>query len=427
MVRRWNTAEEVEGALHIREERLKTFFEDSRDVIYSTDENDLIVTINDAGLALLGLADRLDLVGRPFSDLVVSPEDRRLFLSKIRRQGLVSEYECVLRKGDGSPLFCLETARSIFDERGTFVEIQGILKDVTAQVRSQRELWRTNLELAEANSKLKSAQMLLIQHEKLASIGQLSAGVAHEINNPLAFLKSNHASMRAFLDTIEGAWREALEQEPESLKEIGRRHELDYVFAEARSLGLESEEGFSRIVEIVGSLRNFARSDFGGGTALYDLNKGIESTLVVARNEIQFVADVELDLSPLPLIRAGGGAINQVILNLLVNAAQAIEGQGRTGKGRIRVSTRQEKDDVCMEISDDGPGIPEESRLVVFDPFFTTKAPGKGTGLGLSISYDIIVRKHAGSMTLLESPLGGACFTIMLPINGSSGLQEEAP
>jgi two-component system, NtrC family, sensor kinase len=138
------------------------------------------------------------------------------------------------------------------------------------------------------------------------------------------------------------------------------------------------------------------------------------------------VAEIELDLEAMPPIRALGGEINQVILNILVNSAQAIEAQKRKDKGKILITTRIEGDWVVLIISDDGPGIPEESRLKVFDPFYTTKEPGKGTGLGLSISYDIVTRKHGGSIAISGSPSGGACFTITLPVEGPQAEDSAA-
>jgi signal transduction histidine kinase len=148
------------------------------------------------------------------------------------------------------------------------------------------------------------------------------------------------------------------------------------------------------------------------------INTGFESTLVVAWNKIKYVADVRKDLNDVPQIHARGGEINQVILNILVNAAQAIADQNRSEKGVISVHTESNDEWVTMTIRDDGPGIPREILQKVFDPFFTTKEPGKGTGLGLSISYDIIVNKHKGKLSVKSLPGKGTVFIIALPVNG---------
>ncbi len=171
-------------------------------------------------------------------------------------------------------------------------------------------------------------------------------------------------------------------------------------------------------MRIVGNLKNFSRTDQGAEFELYDVNEGIASTLVVARNEIKYVAETRETLGDLPRIMARGGEINQVILNILVNAAQAIESQKRTEKGLIEIETRLEGEWVRIVIRDDGPGIPDGNLTRVFDPFFTTKEPGKGTGLGLSISYDIVVTKHGGRLSAESEPGKGSSFIIELPIEG---------
>jgi signal transduction histidine kinase len=154
---------------------------------------------------------------------------------------------------------------------------------------------------------------------------------------------------------------------------------------------------------------------------LYDVNAGLESTLVVAWNEIKYVADVSKKFAELPKIFARGGEINQVFLNVFVNAAQAIASQKRPSKGLISIETARSADSVVVRIADDGPGIPAEIISRVFDPFFTTKEPGKGTGLGLSISYDIIVNKHKGKLSVRSDPGKGSVFRIELPVNPDKG------
>jgi PAS domain S-box-containing protein len=413
-------------ALRRSEERLSTFFAESKDMIYFSNADDIVASINNAGLELLGIADRFEIVGRPFADHLLSAEDRHLFLVKLKERGFVTDYECVFQRKDGSTLFGLETASAVRGKDGRLVEIQGIVKDITDRIADERELWKANLELAEANEKLKSTQMIMIQHEKLASIGQLAAGIAHEINNPLGFLSSNQTTISGFLRLLRQAWTEATAMAPEEHAEIAKRLDLEYVLEEIEALISESDEGFKRIIDIVQNLKTFARVDSKPVMGQYDLNEGIKSTLVVVRNELKYVAEVELDLEPMPPMRALGSEINQVVLNILVNAAQAIEAQGRKDKGRILVTTRLEGDWVILAIADDGPGIPEESRLKVFDPFYTTKPPGKGTGLGLSISYDIVTRKHGGTISLGTSDLGGALFTITLPVGGPPPAPEDA-
>ncbi len=222
--------------------------------------------------------------------------------------------------------------------------------------------------------------------------------------------------MAAFLRKLRGAWEEAAAIYPDRLGQIAERRDLVFALDEMESVIGESDEGFRRIIDIVQNLRSFSRIEASPVMSLYNVNEGIKSTLVVARNEVKYVADIELDLGDLPSIYAMGGEINQVLLNVIVNAAHAIASQKRKEKGRILISSRLEKESALVIVDDDGPGIPDETKLKIFDPFFTTKEPGKGTGLGLAISYDIIVRKHRGSLSVDDSPQGGARFSIHLPV-----------
>lgn len=358
---------EAEKALRKSEERLRNFFAESRDMIYSSNSDDIVAYINNAGLALLGVSDRFDVVGRPFSDHVLSPGDRENFLKRIRTRGYVVDYECVFKRHDGSTVYCLESATAVKDESGNIVEIQGIVKDITERISSERELWKANLELAEANEALKRTKMLAVQQEKLASIGQLAAGVAHEINNPLGFLNSNHRTMTSFLKSLRSACLEAHARFGKDIDDIIERYDLGFIFGEVDSVISESDDGFRRIIDIVQNLKSFARIDSSQTMTPYNVNEGLKSTLVVARNEIKYVAEVELDLHELPTIPALGGEVNQVFLNILVNAAQAIESQKRKDKGRICVSTGLEGDRVVVTITDDGPGIPDDIKLKVLE------------------------------------------------------------
>jgi len=416
---------EVEKSLRHSEENLRTFFSESRDMIYSSNADDCIASINPAGLALLGCKDRFEAVGRPFSDFVADRRDREAFLARIRGDGFVDDCEIVIRRPDGSEAFCVENASAVRDPAGRLTEVQGIVRDVTERVRSERELWRTNAELVEANLAIKKTQALVIQQEKLASIGYLAAGIAHEINNPLGYLRSNHEFLAGFFRNLRAAWSEAAAR-PEAMAAIAKARDLDYLFTETEALLAESDSGYGRIMEIVKGLKDYARAGEELRVAPYDLNKGLDSSLVVAWNKVKYVAEVEKDYGELPFIEADGGSINQVLLNIIVNAAEAIDGQKRAGKGRIVLRTRAEGDAVVCSVEDDGPGVPDRFRLQVFDPFFTTKEPGQGTGLGLSISYDIVVNRHGGSLVVGTSPMGGAAFTMSLPLRHPRAKEEEA-
>lgn len=409
---------QVETMLAESEKKLRAFFEDSRDMIYTANSDDVVTMVNAAGLLFTGRSEKYEVLGHPFSELVLNPEDRECFLRRIREADFVADYEIILKRSDGTTVFGLETAHVLRDAKGEIVETQGIIKDISERIRNERELWKANLELAEANLKLQQTHVIMVQQEKLASIGQLAAGIAHEINNPVGFLKSNSATIEKYIRSIREGWEEARRGAGPVIDEIERRLDLGYAFSQFDEVFAESTEGFARIMSIVGNLKKFSRIDATSGFELYDVNKGIESSLVVAWNEIKYVAEVRQRLGELPKVRARGGEINQVILNILVNAAQAIEAQKRSERGLIEIQTEAHGDSISIRISDDGPGIPDSIRNKVFDPFFTTKDPGKGTGLGLSISYDIVVTKHRGKISLESGAGTGTTFIIELPIDG---------
>ncbi len=398
---------EAERRLARNERRLRDLFEGSRDMIYTANAEDVITGVNIAGTSLLGYSKKEDLIGKPYSALLLNPEDRQGFKARIATHGYVDDYEIVLKRSDGSNFFCIETAHALKDAAGNILETQGIVKDISTRIANEQKMWKMNLELANANLQLQKAQVLMAQHEKLASIGQLAAGIAHEINNPLGFLTSNNATLQKYFAKLKAGY---------SPREPSAR--LDEIFADAEAIFAESRDGFERILKIVSNLKNFSRVDKTGDFGDFDLNAGIESTIVVAWNEIKYVSELRKNLGTIPLIRANGGELNQVILNMLVNAAQALGNPPRSGKGLIEITTKLEGDQVLLSIHDDGPGIPEAILNRVFDPFFTTKEPGKGTGLGLSISYDIVVNKHAGQLWVDSDASSGTTFYISLPVAG---------
>lgn len=288
----------------------------------------------------------------------------------------------------------------------------------TAEHRVQ-ELLRANEELKQLNAKLSDAQDKLMQSEKMASIGQLAAGVAHEINNPIGFIFSNFGTLERYLaDLFEmlAAYEEAesvLAGSPVAarLKELREKIELDYLKEDIPSLMAESKDGITRVRNIVQNLKDFSRVDTSQKWVLADLHHGIDSTLNIVNNEIKYKADVVKEYGQLPDIECLPSELNQVFMNLLVNAAHSI----RADRGTITIRTGANESQVWVEVQDTGEGIAKENLGRIFDPFFTTKPVGKGTGLGLSLSYGI-VKKHLGSIDVTSEPGEGTCFRVMLPI-----------
>jgi two-component system, NtrC family, sensor kinase len=260
---------------------------------------------------------------------------------------------------------------------------------------------------------LEEAHHQLLQSEKMASIGQLAAGVAHEINNPVGFVQSNIGVLRSYMEAalaIITHFEELNEGNlPPSVIELYRHYDFSYLRDDAQSVLTETEEGVQRVRQIVQDLKDFSHTD-AGEWGWIDLHKGLDSTLNIVNNEIKYKATVEREYGKLPEVQCIAPQLNQVFLNLLVNASDAIIDQGT-----IHVRTGCSGDQVFVQIADSGAGIAPEILRRIFDPFFTTKPVGKGTGLGLSLSYGI-VQKHHGRIDV-QSIIGkGTTFTVFLPI-----------
>jgi two-component system, NtrC family, sensor kinase len=278
-------------------------------------------------------------------------------------------------------------------------------------------------ELKRVNAQLSDARGKLVQSEKLASIGQLAAGVAHEINNPIGYIFSNFGSLERYLKVLfemlsayeKAESRFAGTAEGAALAALRERLEVDFLKDDIPALMAESKEGITRVRKIVQDLKDFSRVDAPQEWVWANLSQGLDSTLNIVNNEVKYRADVVKDYQPLPDALCLPSELNQVFLNLIVNAAHAITAE----RGRIvlRTGSDGEARTVWVEVEDNGGGIAKENMHRIFDPFFTTKPIGKGTGLGLSLSYGI-VQKHRGTLDV-QSELGrGTTFRVTVPIDG---------
>lgn len=309
-----------------------------------------------------------------------------------------------------------------------------MLRNNDERKRAEQKLFQFNKTLegciAEKTKELEVTHQQMILQEKLASIGQLAAGIAHELNNPLNFIKINFATQQEnFADVLSlvGEYRtlaktfEATGSVPlselQKLRQMETDLSIERLLDDCAKIFTESENGFERITTIINSMRSFSNREVTDKKILFDINNGIRNTLILAHNEYCNCADIETTLEELPLVLCNPEQINQVALNLIVNSAHAIASQKRSSNGKITIHTWFDSQNVCCSIADDGPGIPEEIRTHVFEPFFSTKNPGqgKGRGLGLSICYDIITHKHEGTLSVECLPEGGTVFIITLP------------
>lgn len=339
--------------------------------------------------------------------------------------------EAPLSSGDGhSPATTLSTfERALKRERAARERAEALLESksrelyhLNQQLREQHaRIQQRNEEIEKAHAALKTAQRQLIQSEKLASVGQLAAGVAHEINNPMAFIICNLGMMKTYGDTmarlIQGyrcialsAGHGPLDSAAQSdLRTLEDSEQVDEMLADVKDLISESLDGAARVRDIVQGLKNFSRVDEAQFVDA-DLHAGLDCTLKVVGNELKYKCTVEKRYGTLPLVPCNLAKLNQVFMNLLVNASQAIAQQGT-----ITLTTWADEHHAFVEIRDTGSGIDPDHLGRIFDPFFTTKPVGSGTGLGLSISYGI-VEEHGGHIQAQSEQGVGTTFTLQLPL-----------
>jgi signal transduction histidine kinase len=273
--------------------------------------------------------------------------------------------------------------------------------------------------------------------QRLEAVGQLSAGIAHEINTPLQYVGDSVTFLQDAVDELlrltwhyrETLYGEApipVEERRRIMREAEERAEVEYLCERIPIAFARTTDGIARVRSIVQAMKRFSHSS-STEMAPADINEAIETTLTVCRNEYKYVARVDLELDELPSVTCNVSELGQVFLNLIINAAQALEDQVAAGGalGLIRILTRIEGSEVLIEIADDGPGIPPELQERIYEPFFTTKEVGKGTGQGLALARNTVER-HGGSLECTSQPEQGATFTIRLPLDLSSGDMAKA-
>ncbi len=333
------------------------------------------------------------------------------------RQAAVT-FETTHRHKDGHAI-PVEVALQYIHHDGAEARFIAIVRDVTERKRAEGELSKRYKELKVLNDKLQEVHSQLLQSEKMASIGQLAAGVAHEINNPIGYVYSNLGTLEKYVQDLfsmvasyeqaEGAIADEVMRN--RLKAVRKKLDIDFIKEDLRALMEESVDGITRVKKIVQNLKDFSHVDAADEWHFSDVHKGIDSTLNIVNNEIKYKASVIKEYGALPEVECLSSQLNQVFMNLLVNAVHAIE-----ERGTITIRTGHQGEDVWVEIADTGKGIPPENLPKIFDPFFTTKPIGKGTGLGLSLSYGII-QKHHGRIDV-QSEVGiGTRFKVWLPVN----------
>lgn len=401
-----------------------------------TDSDVRISYWNDAFLKILDLPEDLLLGQQSIADIFrynaergeYGPGDIEQMVND--RVALVRRFEAheFIRPSKGGGRVIRVSGRPILGQDQQPVGIVSLYQDITVEKTHERDLEARNRDLEAVLRDLGQAQSKLIQSEKLASVGQLAAGVAHEINTPIGFVQSNLGSLETYVD---GMFRlldayQALEQETASqpqllakVRELKREIDLAFLREDVPTLVRESRDGLIRVSNIVQALREFAQVDASDSAQKWDVNRSLQAAISLCPPALMERARLVTDLQPLPLIDCMPGQLNQVFLSLLTNAFQAID----QVPGTVTVSSRERPDGVCIEIADTGVGIAAENQKKLFDPFFTTRPVGQGAGLGLSLAYGIL-HSQGGRIEVQSAPGQGATFRVVLPTTAGNILAE---
>lgn len=384
-------------------------------IIFAYSPDGRFTYVSPSAKAIFGV-EAEDLVGKHWREMLnVDPDslreaddnEKRLLRDRITVEGTLKFYDAL-----GKVHYLDIQSRPVIDDEGNLIAIEGIGHDITKMKATQEELRLTHDQL--------------LQSEKMASIGQLAAGVAHEINNPVGFIGSNIQTLEVYLQNIAKvidqykSIKEALQkndiallkEEAEELDRLEAAVHLNVIITEIWEIISESRVGIDRIKKIVNDLRTFSRGD-QDLDEIVGLDEVIDSVLGIVHNELKYRIELKKDYAEVPPIKCNPQRLGQVFVNLILNAVQAIE-----DTGTITVRTYRQDENVVAEIADDGPGIPEENIGKIFDAFYTTKPVGQGTGLGLSISYEI-VKKHGGDIQVISRVGKGTTFRVILPIRGT--------
>lgn len=439
---------DMQDVLMMSRNKLKIVIDSLQQEIVSIDKAYCIVSVNRTFQKNSGLSFS-KLVGKPYfsnkNELFsrCCKETASSLAKQVQKafaSGLPQNYLNIAKDEHGQTKYRRFNCLPIIDKSGKIFQVVIVSKDITDDMQKSekikflnkklhdtvRQVQTKNEELQNTLEILKTTQSQILLSEKMASVGQLAAGVAHEINNPVGFVSSNLKTLsdyqndinkllehyRQLITNLKDAAKDLpflIEEKIDQIETLEKEIDIDFILDDVMDLVGECKDGTKRIKNIVLDLKDFAHPG-EDKLKLTNINKGIESTLNVVQNELKYKAVITKDYGDMPLVECYPQQLNQVFMNIFVNAAHAIEKQGK-----IRISTREIDGCAEIKISDTGVGIPKENLSKIFDPFFTTKDVGKGTGLGMNIAYNII-KKHNGTIDV-ESTVGeGTTFTIQIPI-----------
>ncbi len=401
------------------EQRYRSIFDNAIDGMFQSTPEGQFITANSSLARMYGYASVEELctsIGDIAEQLYVQPDRRQEFMLAVQRDGEVSDFEAQVYCKNGTTLWISETVRSVKDAQNNLIFYEGTVKDITDRKRNTEVLRLRSQELEETLVQLRHSQTKLLQQEKMSSLGQLVAGMAHEINNPVSFISGNLVYAEQYFEDLVRAFHEA---------GLETGEDIEFVLKDLPVLLKSIRTGADRIRLIVQALKNFSRLDEAEEKQV-DIHEGIESTLLLLSHRLDATPNrpkvkVIQDLGPLPKVHCFPGLLNQAFMNLMGNAIDALDANVANGgykQPKLEIRTKLvDPNQIMIWISDNGSGMPTEVQERIFDPFFTTKAVGEGTGMGLAISYQVIVEKHGGQLECISVLGKGTEFVIMLPVS----------
>jgi len=379
---------------------------------------------------------REELIGKPITVLTQWMGRNSGHLKEVRealRAGRTFQYEDEVTRRDGSTFWLGVSIRPLYDAAGRLTHAVVMGADITAkriETRKKQELQdKLVAEMQERERMVIELQLA----QKLESVGRLAAGIAHEINTPIQYVGDSVHFLRSAFDDLDKLFEcsnEAIALLPDTpgrtayrleITEAAQKYDLDYLRVEVPKAFTRTFDGVERVTNIVKAMKEFAHPDAREQSPA-DLLHALQTTLLVASNEYKYVAKVQTEFEELPFVVCNVGELNQVFLNLIVNAAHAIKDSGKdVDTGQITIRATQEGEQAVICVRDNGCGVPAENLSKLYDPFFTTKEVGRGTGQGLAISHSIVVDKHGGEISVASEVGVGTQFTVRLPIAGRNG------
>ncbi len=385
----------AEEKLWKSEARYRSLFEGVPVGLYRTTPDGSILDVNPASVQMLGYPDKASLLAQNASITFLNPEDRERWKGMLEKNDIIFNFESQLKKRDGTPIWIKDSAKIVRDSDGRVLYYEGSMEDFTERKLAVEALRESEAKLKEYSDHLEEEVYQrsneLIQSEKMASIGQLVAGVAHEINNPLSYLRSNS---------------ELIQEHLEKLKDVHRGNEEEkIIFGMLERMVETNMVGIDRIANLTRTLKLFAKPDVKGKAGA-DINDGLRDTLYMVSNQLKYRIKVHEDYGKIPNLICNMGHLNQVFMNVILNASEAME------DGDIWIRTWCSDTDIFVEVKDNGRGIPEDQISNIFNPFYTTK--DNRTGLGLSICYRII-KDHNGEINAESQEGKGTTITIIIP------------